>query len=126
MSEDLVKTLRAAAARAMNQLHCGSENWEYRQAHKLADPYRDAANTIEAQASRIAELERERDEALTKLTVAEQVGMHLSNSLINAREDVADAREKALEEAAAMLDAHFLDGSAALVRALASKEGGRE
>jgi len=35
--EDAVRWHEDQAARAMNSLHCGSENWEYREAHKLAD-----------------------------------------------------------------------------------------
>jgi len=46
MSDELVKWHEAQADYAMNSLSCGSNNYEYRQAHKEADFHRSAAARI--------------------------------------------------------------------------------
>lgn len=43
---ELVKWHRKRATQAMGNLHCGSENWEYRAAGRLHDWHMDAANML--------------------------------------------------------------------------------
>lgn len=43
---EFVKFHERAADSAMNSLSCGSENWEYREAHKTADAHHAAAALI--------------------------------------------------------------------------------
>lgn len=50
--EDAVAWHEREAEGAMNALHCGSENWEYREAHRLADRHWAAASALRIYLSR--------------------------------------------------------------------------
>lgn len=43
---EIAGRLRRRAEQAMGQLHCGSENWEYREAHKEADLNHDSVAAL--------------------------------------------------------------------------------
>ncbi len=45
-ANDLAKWHEKRSERAMNNLHCGSENWEYREAHRASDMHCEAARLI--------------------------------------------------------------------------------
>ena len=86
MSDELVKWHEAQANYAMNNLSCGSDNYEYRQAHREADFHRSAAARIrllEQQLKTAREEERERCAKLAE-KMSQAIAFYTINDLAAA------------------------------------------
>lgn len=87
----LIGRLQYRGENAMNQLHCGSENWEYRAANKEADLFYDSAKALR--------------ELLELRANFEELNAVVSNAIgdvLTLRHELADYKDVAASEADAV------------------------